>query len=96
MINDEGVIGYVRSKDVSESQYKEVKSSFVEEEYIQTKKDEPIKLVWHQVTNQKANNNLLKFSDKGVTTISPTWHSVTSNEGTTSSLADETYVLELT
>ncbi len=94
VINDEGVIGYVRSKDVSESQYKEVKSSFVEEEYIQTKKDEPIKLVWHQVTNQKANNNLLNDLEgtKGVTTISPTWYSVTSNEGTISSLADETYV----
>ena len=72
MINDEGVIGFVRSKDVSESEYKEVKSSFVKEEYVQTKKVEPIKLVWHQVTNQDANNNLLNNLDgtKGVTTVS--------------------------
>lgn len=94
VMNDKGIIGFVRDKHISESQYKEVKSSFVEEEYVQTKKTEPIKLVWHQVTNQGANNNLLNDLEgtKGVTTISPTWYSITSNEGTISSLADETYV----
>lgn len=94
VMNDKGIIGFVREKDISESQYKEVKSSFVEEEYVQTKKAEPIKLVWNQVTNQAANNNLLNDLEgtKGVTTISPTWYSITSNEGTISSLADETYV----
>lgn len=94
VMTSEGIIGFVNNKHIAEAYYQKVESSFDKPIYIQTKKIEPIKLVWHQVTNQKANDNLLNDLEgaKGVTTISPTWYSVTSNEGTISSLANETYV----
>ena len=90
----DGLIGFVRNKHTSESYYKTIQSSFEEAEYIQTSKPGPLNLVWHQVTNQDANNYILEDLEgtKGVTTISPTWYSINSNEGTISSLADETYV----
>ncbi len=94
VITSDGIIGFVRDKDTSESYYLNIESTFEEPEYIQTKKPEPINLVWHQVTNQDANNNILTDLDgtKGITTISPTWYSVISDDGSISSLADETYV----
>ena len=94
VMSSDGIIGFVRNKHTGESYYERIESSFEEPEYIQTKKNTPINLVWHQVTNQVANDNLLSDLEgtKGVTTISPTWYSVNSNDGTISSLASETYV----
>ena len=94
VMSGDGIIGFVRNKHTGESYYERIESSFEEPEYIQTKKNTPINLVWHQVTNQVANDNLLSDLEgtKGVTTISPTWYSVNSNDGTISSLASETYV----
>lgn len=94
VITKDGIIGFVRNKHVSESYYKLIESSFEEPEYTQTKKASPINLTWHVVTNQTANSNLSDIIEgaKGLTTISPTWFSLDSNDGTISSLASETYV----
>lgn len=94
VMTKDGIIGYVKDKHTAKSYYKTLTSNFKEPEYIHTKKETPINLVWHQVTSQAANNNLLEVIEgtKGVTTISPTWYSIDSNDGTISSLADETYV----
>ncbi|NLJ90319.1 MAG: glycosyl hydrolase family 18 [Clostridiales bacterium] len=94
VMTDDGIIGFVRNKYLTESFYERIESTFVEPEYVQTKKNTPINLVWHQVTNQSANNNLLSDLEgtKGVTTISPTWYSIISNDGSISSLASEAYV----
>jgi Predicted glycosyl hydrolase len=90
----DGVIGYVKNNKLEESYYKKSKSDYTAPEYSHIKKDYTINLVWHQVTNQTANNNLLNAlgNTKGVTTVSPTWFSVTSNDGDISSLASERYV----
>lgn len=94
VMTKDGVIGYVRNKHVQESFYETVESEFTEPVYTNMKKEGAINLVWHQVTNKSANSGLVGLLEKtkGVTTISPTWYSITSNEGTISSLADETYV----
>lgn len=94
VMTSDGIIGFVRDKHTVESYYKPINSTFQEAQYDQTKKSGPINLVWHQVTNQDANNNLLHEIEatKGVTTISPTWYSIIANDGSISSLADETYV----
>ncbi|MDF2473224.1 MAG: glycoside hydrolase family 18 [Anaerocolumna sp.] len=94
VITVDGIIGYVKTKYISESFYDAVESDYQEPEYTSITKDETINLVWHQVTNTDANNGLMSLLEKtkGVTTISPTWYKVNSNEGTISSLASETYI----
>ncbi len=94
VMTKDGVIGYVKSKHMNDSYYEELKSDFEEPIYSNIKKDEKINLVWHQVTNMDANNGVLSLlgKTKGVTTVSPTWFKVTSNEGTISSLASQSYV----
>lgn len=91
---EDGVIGYVKTKYVKNSYYETIESNFKEPDYTSIHKDYKINLVWHQVTNQTANNNLLYMleSVKGVNTISPTWFSVISESGELSSLASERYV----
>lgn len=94
VMTKDGVIGYVKTSYVKKSYYETTINDFVEPDYTSIHKDYKINLVWHQVTNQSANNNLLNMLDgvKGVNTISPTWFSVISEEGDLSSLASNDYV----
>ncbi len=90
----DGIIGYVKNKYVEESYYDTIESSYKAPEYTHISKAGSINMVWHQVTNRDANDNLINLfeSTKGVTVISPTWFKVENNEGAISSLADETYI----
>ncbi|BCJ96722.1 hypothetical protein acsn021_42910 [Anaerocolumna cellulosilytica] len=94
VMTEDGVIGYVRNKHVAESYYETLISDFEAPEYTHISKDKKINLVWHQVTNRDANNNLLNLLEKtkGVNVVSPTWFKITDNEGNISSLADTSYV----
>ena len=94
VITEDGVIGYVKNSHLNTSEYESITSEYVEPNYTHISKDYTINLVWHQVTNQEANNNLATLLEgtKGVTTISPTWFSVSSNAGGIRSLASESYV----
>lgn len=96
VMEETGVIGYVRAKDLGE-EYKEKKTTdFKEEEYTHILKDEKINLVWHQVTNQTANGKLLNLlsSTKGVNVVCPTWFATSDNNGSIDSLASDTYVTQ--
>jgi spore germination protein YaaH len=94
VMTEDGVIGYVKNKFITESYYETIKSDYKAPEYTHITEGQKVNLVWHQVTNNSANNNVLNLLEKtkGVTVISPTWFKVSSNEGTIESLADETYV----
>lgn len=94
VMSRDGVVGYIQKKCLTESYEEELKSREKEEEYSHITKDYTVNLTWHQVTNETANGNLLNLlnSTKGLTTISPTWFSVSSNEGELTSLASEKYV----
>ncbi len=94
VMSKDGVIGYVSRKCLTESYEEKLESQEKEEEYSHISKDYTVNLTWHQVTNETANNNLLNLlnNTKGLTTISPTWFSVSSNEGELTSLASEKYV----
>ncbi|SFR62750.1 glycosyl hydrolase family 18 protein [Anaeromicropila populeti] len=94
VITKDGIMGYVKNKYVKAAYYETPVSDYHEVEYSHISKDYKVNLVWHQVTNQEANNNLLNAisSTKGVTTISPTWFSISSNEGEIVSIASEMYV----
>lgn len=94
VITNDGIVGYVKNKYVKEAHYETLENDYKEVPYSHITKDYMINLVWHQVTNQAANNNILNAisTTKGVTTISPTWFSVANNKGEITSLASETYV----
>ncbi len=94
VMSNDGVRGYIQKKAISQVFDKTISSTYKAPEYTSIKKDYTVNLVWHQVTNQEANNNLTSLLErtKGVTTISPTWFRVNSEEGTVSSLASESYV----
>ena len=94
VITDDGIIGYIQKNRLKESVGLERESNFEEETYPSISKDYKINMVWHQVTNQDANNSLLNLLDatKGVTTVSPTWFSLANNKGEIRSLASDTYV----
>lgn len=94
VVTEDGYIGYVRNKKLGDVSEKEQVREFTEPEYTSIKKDYKINLVWHQVTSMESNYALeTDIQDMtGVNTISPTWFSVTGNDGSISTLADSAYV----
>ena len=96
VMTEDGIFGYVKKSHVTEGYYDMRESTYVAPVYTSIAKDYTINLTWHMVTNETANANLTEMlnNTKGITTISPTWFSISSNEGTLSSLASETYVTQ--
>ncbi len=94
VMTEEGVIGYVREKYISESYHEKMTNDYVEPEYPSIHRNDKINMVWHQVFKKEANDSLLELleSTKGVNVISPTWFTVINNNGDISSLANEKYV----
>lgn len=95
VLSADGYIGYIQNKYISEvSKISLEEPEFEEVEYSSISKDYTINLAWHQVTNMEANEQLLNriASTKGLTTISPTWFSVSDTSGNISSLASHEYV----
>ncbi len=95
ILTEDGYIGYIRSKRLGESYEEQVtNSSFQAAEYTSIHRDHKINLIWHQVTSQDSN---AAFSEDmqdvtGVNVVSPTWFSISSNDGDLASLASEDYV----
>lgn len=94
VMTDDGYIGYIQNKTITNKRDEETKRDFVEPEYTSVKRDHKINLVWHQVTNPDSNANLAAdiAELKGVNVISPTWFSIADNDGTLATLADPEYV----
>lgn len=90
----DGYVGYVQNKRLGKKTVKNFETDFTEPVYDHISKDYKINLVWHQVTNQAANDTIYtKLKDtKGVTTISPTWFYIRDNSGSITSLASQAYV----
>lgn len=89
-----GVIGYVHKKDLGKVYQSELTTDFQPEVYSHILKDNKVNLVWHQVTNQTANDGVLNLlnATKGVNVVAPTWFTVSGNKGEVTSLASDTYV----
>lgn len=94
VITEDGIIGYVKGKQVEKPYYTEVKSSFKAPSYSHITQTGKVSLVWHQVTNAQANDSLVSLLEntKGVTCVSPTWFKLADNNGGITSLASEAYV----
>ncbi len=96
VMTEDGIFGFVRKKDLSETYHETYTSEYVPMEYPHNLSDEDVILGWHQVTNKSANaglENLIK-NNKQLTVVSPTWFRVAAPdaENPILSLADATYV----
>ena len=90
----DGFIGYVKSSALKDTEKKKITRDFDEPKYTNISHDYTINLVWHNVTNREANNNVLDkiASTKGLTTIAPTWYHVKNTDGDLESLSSSDYV----
>lgn len=94
VMTSDGVKGYVKKKSLKKAEYKKLESTFQAPVYTSQTRDEKINMVFHQVFNEDAADNLdsLVNATKGVNVISPTFFSINDVSGTISSLATEKYV----
>lgn len=98
VMTSDGIDGYVEKKNLEKPQNTELSyTGEYKEDYSSLTRDHKINLAWHQVTSEAANAALGETIQNmtGVNVISPTWFSITANEGTISSLASADYVNEV-
>lgn len=96
VMTEDGIFGFVRKKELSETYHESYTSEYEAAVYSHISAEEKVVLGWHQVTNATANaglENLIKNNTE-LTVISPTWFRVTAPEDETPilSLADVSYV----
>lgn len=97
VMTTDGIDGYVEKKNLEKPKTTELSyTGEYKEDYSSLTREHKINLAWHQVTSEAANAALGETIQNmaGVNVISPTWFSVTANEGTISSLASADYVNE--
>lgn len=94
VITSDGIIGYVKSKNLGSTAVKTYTSDYIEEEFTHIKKDFEINMAWHQVFNRSANSNISSVlqSTKGLNVISPSWFYLKDENGGIGSLASTDYV----
>lgn len=94
VITADAYIGYIQNKFLTEQRTEHPVSNFEEPVYTNISKDYKINLVWHQVTTEAANAQMEAAMSgvTGVNTISPTWFSLSDNDGNISSIASLEYV----
>lgn len=92
--SEDGIIGYVRKKDMNTVQAQQEDIEFTAPEYTCISRSGTINLVWHQVTSAGGNKQLsnLVAAMKGVNVISPTWIKLSDNAGNIESIASTDYV----
>lgn len=90
----DGVIGYIKDSAVKTPETITVQATYQDPEYTSISSDKQVNLAWHQVTSEAANEtDLSKIgAAKGITVVSPTWFSLSDNEGSLASLASADYV----
>ena len=93
---DKGDWGYVQFKNLESVDYVVNISEFTKPEYSNISLGEPVVLGWHQVSNLDANKNMesLVAGTSGMNVISPTWFSLSDNEGNYTSYASKDYVIK--
>lgn len=96
VMTPDGHIGYLENRILEPAEQKEFSGTYSEPVYKGTSLDEKIVMVWHQVTTTEGNKRLSSLLEKteGVNVVSPTWFSLTDNEGNYTSLASREYVEE--
>mgnify|MGYP004469276657 FL=1 len=90
----DGYIGYVEKKKVGKVKKTTMDRTFQSEEYTYITMDQPVNMVWHQVTSADANAYLADATANmtGVNVISPTWFYLTDTAGNIANIASADYV----
>ena len=91
---EDGFIGYVPVKDVSDFKAHQTTCEYTEPEFTHTLEDQMICLAFDNVTNTVANEYLadrLK-NTRGINVLAPTWYSVADTKGNIDSIASRSYV----
>ena len=96
VMTEDGIYGFIRKKDLTETYIESYASEFSPAVYPHNLADGDVVLGWHQVTNKSANaglENLIK-NNKQLTVVSPTWFRVAEAgaENVLISLAEAAYV----
>ena len=96
VVTEDGHIGYVENKLMGAQNTEQTSSGREPVVYRSNLLDEKIVLGWHQMAAQKGPEDLIEAlkGTKGVNVISPTWFSLTDNQGNFRSLASKSYVEE--
>ena len=94
--SSDGNIGYVENKRLAAAESQKFSGNFTAPVYKNTSMRGKIVLGWHQVTSQDGNNTFdsIVAKTKGMNVISPTWFSLTDNNGNYRSLASKDYVVK--
>lgn len=92
-----GIIGYVQSSQTGDVYEGENQTLPQQPQYEHKLLDNKISLSWFQVTNKTANNNIdsYLYDTAGINVISPTWYSITNNDGEVSCLATKEFVSQM-
>ena len=93
-MTEDGIFGYVQKKFLGESYYFARQSAYKEPVYYYNELEEKVRLGWHQVTSEKANDNLEQVVKNAneMNVISPTWYRLIDTKGNISSLASKDYI----
>lgn len=100
VMTEDGLFGFVRKKELSETYHENYVSEYTPAVYPHILSEEDVILGWHQVTNKTANAGLegLIKNNKQLTVVSPTWFRLvkwdeeSEPESPILSLADAAYV----
>ena len=92
----DGLIGYVKNSKLTDSDEAagEPAHSYAGETFTHQLMDQPVRLLWHQVTNQQANARIATVlaNSKGANVISPTWFYLNDNDGNLTDIGSSSYV----
>ncbi len=90
----DGYIGWVQSSLLTEPETETSAHDYTPADYAENVRDHKINLVWHQIGSSDGNKFFTSDTAgmTGVNVISPTWFSLTDNEGNFSSYAEKSYV----
>lgn len=93
VINDSGIKGFIRTKEVGDVNYKDRESSY-KEVYSSVKLDGKVCLGWHQMEYYEGNDSFWDMTNgtTGMNVISPTWFRLANENGDIDSLASYSYV----
>lgn len=94
VLTSDGLIGYVKTNSLKDVKKETTSREFEEPEYTNISMDHTINMAWHNVENDTANGYVLETiaNTKGLTTIAPTWFTLSDTGGNITSLASSEYV----
>lgn len=92
--SEDGIVGYVRSNKVKNTENKTLVSEYTPEKFNHIKVDKTINFLWHPVFSMNANKEIstILSTTKGVDVLSPSWFKPKDNNGNIASLASSDYV----